>query len=31
MLDPWTGYGVMLVWVAVLLVVAAVLLRRRDA
>jgi ABC-2 type transport system permease protein len=30
-LDPWTGYGVMLAWVAVLLVVAAVLLRRRDA
>jgi ABC-2 type transport system permease protein len=30
-LDPWTGYGVMLVWVAVLLTVAAVLLRRRDA
>jgi ABC-2 type transport system permease protein len=30
-LDPWTGYGVLLVWVAVLLTVAAVLLRRRDA
>ncbi len=30
-LGPWTGYGVMLVWVAVLLTVAAVLLRRRDA
>ena len=30
-LDPWTGYAVMLAWVAVLLVVAAVLLRRRDA
>ena len=30
-LDPWTGYGVMLVWVVVLLAVAAVLLRRRDA
>jgi ABC-2 type transport system permease protein len=30
-LDPWTGYGVMLAWVAVLLAVAAVLLRRRDA
>jgi ABC-2 type transport system permease protein len=29
-LDPWTGYGVMLAWVAVLLAVAAVLLRRRD-
>lgn len=26
-----TGYGVMLAWVAVLLAVAAVLLRRRDA
>ena len=30
-LDPWTGYAVMLAWVAALLVVAAVLLRRRDA
>jgi ABC-2 type transport system permease protein len=30
-LDPWTGYAVLLAWVAVLLVVAAVLLRRRDA
>ncbi len=30
-LGPWTGYGVMLGWVAVLLTVAAVLLRRRDA
>ena len=30
-LDPWTGYAVMLTWVAALLVVAAVLLRRRDA
>jgi ABC-2 type transport system permease protein len=30
-LDPWTGFGVMLAWVAVLLFVAAVLLRRRDA
>jgi ABC-2 type transport system permease protein len=30
-LDPWTGYAVMLAWVAVLLVVAAALLRRRDA
>ncbi len=30
-LDPWTGYAVMLAWVAVLLAVAAVLLRRRDA
>jgi ABC-2 type transport system permease protein len=30
-LDPWTGYGVMLAWVAALLMVAAVLLRRRDA
>jgi len=28
---PWTGYGVMLAWVAVLLAVAAVLLHRRDA
>jgi MYXO-CTERM domain-containing protein len=30
-LDPWTGYAVMLAWLAVLLAVAAVLLRRRDA
>jgi len=30
-LDPWTGYAVMLAWVAVLLAVAAVLLRRHDA
>ena len=30
-LDPWTGYAVMLAWVAALLVVAATLLRRRDA
>ena len=30
-LDPWVGFGVMSVWVAVLLAVAAVLLRRRDA
>jgi len=30
-LDPWQGYGVMILWVVVLLAVAAVLLRRRDA
>jgi MYXO-CTERM domain-containing protein len=30
-LDPWTSYAVMPAWVAVLLVVAATLLRRRDA
>ncbi|MCC2336141.1 ABC transporter permease [Cellulomonas wangsupingiae] len=30
-LTPWGGYGVLLVWVAVTLTVAAVLLRRRDA
>jgi ABC-2 type transport system permease protein len=30
-LDPWQGYGVMMLWVVVLLAVAAVLLRRRDA
>lgn len=30
-LGPWQGYGVMLGWVAVVLAVAAVLLRRRDA
>lgn len=30
-LPPWTGFGVMLAWVAGLLTVACVLLRRRDA
>lgn len=30
-LGPWQGYGVMLVWVAVVIAAAAVLLRRRDA
>ncbi|TNY36130.1 ABC transporter permease [Thermomonospora catenispora] len=30
-LGPWQGLGVMALWTAVLLVVAAVLLRRRDA
>ena len=30
-LDPWQGYGVMVLWVVVLVAVAAVLLRRRDA
>jgi ABC-2 type transport system permease protein len=30
-LGPWQGYGVMLAWVAVVIAVAAVLLRRRDA
>jgi ABC-2 type transport system permease protein len=30
-LGPWTGYAVMLAWVAALLTLAAVLLRRRDA
>ncbi len=30
-LDPWVGYGVLLVWVIVLGALAAVLLRRRDA
>ncbi len=30
-LSAWQGYGVMLGWVAVLLVLAAALLRRRDA
>jgi ABC-2 type transport system permease protein len=30
-LSPWQGYGVLLAWVAVLLTVAAVLLRRRNA
>lgn len=31
MLGPWAGYAVLLGWVAAVLVVAAVLLRRRDA
>jgi ABC-2 type transport system permease protein len=30
-LDPWTGFAVMAAWVAVVLTVAAVQLRRRDA
>lgn len=30
-LTPWQGFGVLVAWVAVLLAVAAVLLRRRDA
>ncbi|MCL3861322.1 ABC transporter permease [Actinotalea sp. K2] len=30
-LGPWEGYGVLVGWVVVLLAVAAVLLRRRDA
>lgn len=30
-LGPWTGYGVLLAWAAVSLVVASVLLSRRDA
>ncbi|WP_063780593.1 ABC transporter permease [Nonomuraea sp. SBT364] len=30
-LGPWSGYGVYLAWVAVTLVAAAVLMRRRDA
>lgn len=30
-LGPWAGYGVLLAWAAAVLVVAAVLLRRRDA
>ena len=30
-LGAWQGYGVLLGWVAVLMVLAAVLLRRRDA
>ncbi|MEV4216966.1 ABC transporter permease [Nonomuraea sp. NPDC049725] len=30
-LGPWSGYGVYLAWIAVTLVVAAVLMRRRDA
>jgi len=30
-LGPWQGLGVLMVWVVVLLIAAAVLLRRRDA
>ena len=30
-LDSWVRFGVMTAWLAVLLVVAAVLLRNRDA
>jgi ABC-2 type transport system permease protein len=30
-LSPWQGYGVLLAWVAVLLTVGALLLRRRNA
>ncbi|MEU8250932.1 ABC transporter permease subunit [Nonomuraea sp. NPDC048916] len=30
-LGPWSGFGVYLAWIAVTLVVAAVLMRRRDA
>lgn len=30
-LTPWQGYGVLVAWVVVLLVAAAVLMRRRDA
>lgn len=31
MLGPWSGYAVYLAWVAVTLIVAAVLMKRRDA
>jgi ABC-2 type transport system permease protein len=30
-LGPWQGYGIMLGWVAVILAIAAALMRRRDA
>jgi ABC-2 type transport system permease protein len=30
-LAPWTGFGVFMIYVAVTFLVAAVLLRRRDA
>lgn len=30
-LGPWEGFGVLMAWVVVLLVIAAILLRRRDA
>lgn len=31
LLTPWQGYGVFCLWTAVLLVIAAILLKRRDA
>jgi ABC-2 type transport system permease protein len=31
LLTPWRGYGVFALWTAALLVVAAILLKRRDA
>jgi ABC-2 type transport system permease protein len=31
LLTPWQGYGVFAIWTAVLLLIAAVLLKRRDA
>ncbi|HZE33185.1 MAG TPA: ABC transporter permease, partial [Actinoallomurus sp.] len=31
LLTPWQGYGVFAIWTAVLLVIAAILLKRRDA
>jgi ABC-2 type transport system permease protein len=31
LLTPWQGYGVFALWTAALLVVAAILLKRRDA
>lgn len=30
-LDPWVGYGILVAWVAVVMVAALALLRRRDA
>jgi ABC-2 type transport system permease protein len=30
-LGPWQGYGVLLIWVAVLMTAAALLVRHRDA
>jgi ABC-type transport system involved in multi-copper enzyme maturation permease subunit len=30
-LAPWTGFGVLCIWIAVIVVVGALLLRRRDA
>lgn len=31
LLTPWQGFGVLCLWTAVLLVAAAILLKRRDA
>jgi hypothetical protein len=30
-LDPWTGFGVFLIWAVAAIIIGAVLLKRRDA